>query len=370
MAPTLNTLHIDLRPEWRGGQYQAWLLLRGLQARGYHVELLTVAGSILGARAAHARIPVHEVSPPFLRLRAANCLRRLTRTTTYHAVHAHEAHAHTALWWADLPPTTVRVVSRRVLFPPRTNLISRRKYRHGLDHYIAISEQVRKSLEADAFARANVTVVYDGVELPTLPSPEQRRVARACFGLASDAVVLGCLGTLEPAKGHLQAIEALAIIRKSIPAHLLIAGEGPLHRQLSHRIQALRVASAVQLLGRVDTLEEFFAATDIFLFPAVAEGLGTALLLAMAHQLPVIALAGTAATEVIEDGESGRLILSRHPDTIAGAVVYLARHHDLATQLAANARATIAHQFTADRMVEQTLQVYQTLLARRGRTGA
>jgi len=370
MAPTLNTLHVDLRPEWRGGQYQAWLLLRGLQARGYGVELVTVAGSALGARAAHSRMPVHEVSAPFVRLRAANCLRRLTRAATYSVVHAHEAHAHTVLWWADLPPTMVRVVSRRVLFPPRTNWLSRRKYRHGLDHYIAVSEQVRKSLATDAFARAHVSVVYDGVELPTLPTPEQRRAARARFGLESDVVALGCLGTLEPGKGHLQAIEAMPIIRQSIPAHLLLVGEGPLRSQLRGRIEALRLAAVVQMLGRVAALEEFFAATDIFLFPAVAEGLGTALLLAMAHQLPVIALAGTAAAEVIEDGESGRLILSRHPETIAGAVVYLARHRDLAAQLAAKARTTIAHKFTADHMVEQTLQVYQTLLGRRESTEA
>lgn len=370
MAPTLNTLHVDLRPEWRGGQYQAWLLLRGLQARGCGVELVTVAGSMLGARATHARITVHEVPPPFLRLRAAKRLRRLTRTTSYSIVHAHEAHAHTALWLADLPATSVRVVSRRVLFPPRTNWISRHKYSHRVDHYIAISEQVRSSLAAEPFAYANVSVIYDGVELPTLPSPEQRRAARARFGLEKDAIVLGCLGTLEPAKGHLQAIEAMPTIRQSLPAHLLIAGEGSLRKQLSRRIHALRLASAVQLLGRVDQLEEFFAAIDIFLFPAVAEGLGTALLLAMAHQLPVIALASTAAAEVIEDGESGRLVLSRHPDTIAGAAVYLARHRDLAAQFAVNARATIAHKFTADRMVEQTLEVYQTLLARRGRPGA
>ncbi|MFQ5926603.1 MAG: glycosyltransferase family 4 protein, partial [Terriglobia bacterium] len=362
--PTVNTLHLDLRADWRGGQYQAWLLLRGLVARGHHAELLTLRGSQLAARARRSGIPVHEVSGPFARLRAAAHLRRLLRRETYDLVHAHEAHAHTALWLARLSPPPARIVSRRMVFPPRTNWVSRQKYRHGLDHYIAISQHVRQSLPADA----NVSVVYDGVELPALPSAEQRQQARVRFGLPKEAVTLACLGALEADKGPLATLEALPLIRETLPAHLLIAGEGPLRAQLGQRMRSLGLGAAAQLIGYVDDLEAFFAATDIFLFPAKSEGLGTALLLAMAHQLPVIALKATAAAEVIQDAESGRLILSAKPGAIAGAVVYLARHPELAGQLAANARAAIAQKFTADRMVEETLGVYHHVCATHRRT--
>lgn len=356
----MNTLHVDLRPDWRGGQYQAWLLLRGLAARGHRAELLTRHGSALAARARASGIRVHEVPGTLIALQAARALRRLLRTERFDVVHAHEAHAHTALWLAGVEPSVARVVSRRVVYPPGGNWLSRRKYRVGVDHYIAVSESVRASLER-AGVRVNTSVVYDGVELPRLPTADTRQQARAGFGLPRDAVVVGCLGALEPDKGHRTALEALPLIRQAVNAHLLLGGAGRLHGELAARIRSLGLDSAARLLGYVNNLETFFAATDIFLFPAAAEALGTSLLLAMAHQLPAIALQATTAAEVIRDGESGRLIGSPRPEAIAGAVVYLAQHRDLARTLGANARATIEERFTADRMVEGTLAVYQTL---------
>lgn len=366
MASLLNTLHVDLRPDWRGGQYQAWLLLRGLRACGHGAKLLTLRGSPLAARARRSGIAVHEVTAPFIRLRAARALRRLVHSGNYQVVHAHEAHAHTALWLARVPPTMAHIVSRRVVFSPGANWFSRQKYRPDREHYVAVSEYVRGSLRPSL--RDNATVVYDGVELPSVPSAEEQQRARKYFSLPKEATVLACLGALEPGKGHLAAVEALPIIRQTLPAELLLGGEGPLRGRLNDRVRRLGLEKQVRLLGTVDNLETFFAATDIFLFPATGEGLGTALLLAMGHQLPVVALDGTAAAEVIRNGESGRLVLSAEPETIAGAVVYLARHPELARELAANARTTVAQRFTADRMVEETLAVYRRILQAHGST--
>ncbi len=359
MASTLNTLHVDLRPDWRGGQYQAWLLLRGLAARGHRVSLLTVRGSPLAKRAQHTRIPVEEVSSSFARLRAARRLRELVHRERFDVVHAHEAHAHTALWLARIPGPGARIVSRRVTYSPAGNWLSGRKYRSGLDRYIAVSDHVRQSLATKGLV--NVSVVHDGVELPVVSSPASRKDARTRLGIPLDGVVLSCLSVLEPGKGQAAVIDALPAIRQSLPATLLLGGEGSLRRELEQRVRALGVDSAVRFLGYVDNLEAFFAATDIFIFLAQNEGLGTSLLHAMAHQLPVIALDETAAAEVIRDGESGRLLHSSRPEAVAGAVLYLARHPELARELALQARTTITERFTADHMVEKTLKVYRSV---------
>ena len=359
MASALNTLHVDLRPDWRGGQCQAWLLLRGLAARGHRVSLLTLRGSPLAKRAQHARIPVEEVSPSFARLRASGHLRGLVRRERFDVVHAHEAHAHTALWLARIPQPGARIVSRRVAYLPADNWLSGRKYRSGLDHYIAVSDHVRQCLAKKGLV--NVSVVHDGVELPAVPSPASRKDARTRLGIPPDGIVLSCLSVLEPGKGQAAVIEALPAIRQSLPATLLLGGEGSLRRHLEQRVRALAVDSAVRFLGYVENLEEFFAATDIFIFLAENEGLGSSLLHAMAHELPVIALDDTAASEVIRDAESGRLIHSTRPEAVAGAVLYLARHPELARELAAHARTTIAQRFTADHMVEETLKVYRSV---------
>jgi hypothetical protein len=58
----VNILLVDLEKEWRGGQNQAFLLLKGLNARGDCAELMTVKGSALGRRAARRRMKVHFVT--------------------------------------------------------------------------------------------------------------------------------------------------------------------------------------------------------------------------------------------------------------------------------------------------------------------
>jgi hypothetical protein len=54
----MRVLYVDLEREWRGGQSQALLTLRGLRERGHEVELLTAKDSPLAIRAAKVGIAV------------------------------------------------------------------------------------------------------------------------------------------------------------------------------------------------------------------------------------------------------------------------------------------------------------------------
>ena len=68
---------MDLEREWRGGQSQALLTLRGLQERGHEIELLAARESPLATRAAKTGITVHEVPRLGLRGWAAGAMRKL-----------------------------------------------------------------------------------------------------------------------------------------------------------------------------------------------------------------------------------------------------------------------------------------------------
>ena len=87
----LTTLHIDLGPQWRGGQHQALLLMQGLRARGHAAELMALGGAPLAGRAAADGFTVHEVAPRLARPHATLCLRRLLAHKPYDIVHTHEA---------------------------------------------------------------------------------------------------------------------------------------------------------------------------------------------------------------------------------------------------------------------------------------
>ena len=94
-------LLVDLEEEWRGGQNQFYVLLKGLYERGHPAELLTAKGSALGHRAAKAGICVHYTPRGALRLLAALKIRGLMSDGRFDLVHVNESHALSAAWMAQ-----------------------------------------------------------------------------------------------------------------------------------------------------------------------------------------------------------------------------------------------------------------------------
>ncbi|MGH9731347.1 MAG: glycosyltransferase family 4 protein, partial [Candidatus Acidiferrales bacterium] len=94
----MRILHLDTRPDWRGGQLQILLTLHGLRERGHEAQLMARRDSPLARRAAADGFSVHLFPPRFLRLQAALCLREILDQQTFDILHAHDPHALTATW--------------------------------------------------------------------------------------------------------------------------------------------------------------------------------------------------------------------------------------------------------------------------------
>ena len=358
-------LLVDLEMEWRGGQNQALLLLKGLQARGHAAELVAARGSALGERAAASGVRVHFVPRGFFTLPAAWKIFRLVRSGRYALVHANEAHAVTAAWLAGVHRRVSFVISRRVGYPIGKSPFARRRY--AAAHCIAANSQWVAGLAAQTGApREKIRVVYEGAEIPPAPSTELRRQARAHWGAAEGAPLLGCTGVFLPDKGQEWLIHALAALRPEFPQiRLLLAGDGPLRAQLEALARELGVSNAVLFPGFVKDVENVYAALDLFLLPSFFEALNNSLLAAMACEVPSIAFAKGALPEIIEHEKSGLLVSGPDVAEIRGAVARLLRDPVLAKQLGRAGRARVQQIFSAATMVEKTLQLYEELLAGR-----
>jgi len=364
----VRTLHVDLGPTWRGGQNQVWLLLRGLRARGVEAELLGREDAPLVHRAGDDSFVVHPIGTSGARWRAAWRLRKLLRRENFEIVHAHDAHGLTAAWLAGAHRRARLVATRRVVYPLGGGL-GRARYRSA-QRLVAVSHAVAAGLRASSVPAERITVVHSGVELPPLPTEEARQHARERFGLSGSGAVVGSVGMFHPDKGQESLLRALVLLRRDFPdCRLLLAGDGPERARLEMVAHELGIAPAVHFTGFVKEVEQVYAALDIFLFPAVDEGLGTALLAAMAHALPVVALARGGCAEAIEHGRSGLLAADREPGTLAGAVRSLLAPPPAgladtaeARRLGEAARARIAERFSAEQMVEGNLRVYEELV--------
>jgi glycosyltransferase involved in cell wall biosynthesis len=362
---SVRPLIVDLGRDYRGGQHQALLLLRGLVARGHAPALITLRDSLLARRATDSGITVHGVAEGCRRPAAAFAIRRLVRNRHVDIVHANEPHALTSAWLARAHRSLPVIVSRRIALPLSTNSLSLARYRAAA-RIVAVSHFVAKSVVASGFDADCVDVIYDGVEIPALIPKGDRDAARARFGIPKESICIGNVAAFIPEKRQTCLLGALHDLREKFPlCVLLLAGEGPERAKLQEFAKQMGLAAVVKFPGFVADIESVYAATDLFVFPSFEEPLGSSLLSAMAYGLPVVAVTGGGIPEVVEDSRTGLLV--KLPDTfvLPDAISRLLSNPVEARRLGEAARETISSRFSADHMADATLQLYERLVAAR-----
>jgi glycosyltransferase involved in cell wall biosynthesis len=355
-------LIVDLETEWRGGQNQALLLLKGLHERGHAAELLAARGSALAGRARAGGICVHSVLRGAARLPAAMKIRELLSDGRVQIVHANESHALTAAWLAGAHKKTPLLFSRRVGYPLSKSFLAKARF-DAVSRIVPNSYWVAEQAEASGADRRKLAVVYEGVEIPGPATPEARRSARMLWKIAEDEPMVGCVGVLSPDKGHEFVIRALAGVRKQFPrCTLLLAGAGPSFERLRALSESLGLGDAVIFAGFVKDISSVYGALDVFVFPSLFEGLGTSLLAAMANGVPSVTFFGCALGEIVENGRTGIQVEAKNSDQIAEAIVRLLSDRPFSAAMGEAGRRSVAEKFSADRMVEETLRLYREVL--------
>lgn len=355
----MKVLLVDLELAWRGGQNQALLILKGLVERGHEAELVAAEGSALGTRAEASGIPVRLVSRGMLRIPAARKIRKLLKDGRFEIVHANEAHAVSAAWLAGAHRHASLVISRRVGYPIRKGRIGRARYAAAAQ-IVANSNWVAEQAAASGAPREKITVVHEGVEIPPRLSREQRTAARTRWGIEGDQPLLGCVGVLLPDKGQEWLIRALGELRKEFPAaKLLLAGDGPCRPGLEARAREAGLSDAVIFAGFVKDVEMAYAALDVFLLPSFFEALNNSLLAAMTYEVPSIAFQRGALGEIIEDGRSGLLVSGPDVNEICAAAAKILCDRESAAKLGEQGRRRVEQNFSAARMVEGMIRVYE-----------
>jgi glycosyltransferase involved in cell wall biosynthesis len=171
--------------------------------------------------------------------------------------------------------------------------------------------------------------------------------------------LFGCVSVFVPEKGQRHLIEALPLVRARHPeARLLLAGDGACRAELETLAKQLGQAEAVLFPGFVNDIEQVYAALDAFVFPSEFEGLGTALQAAMAAGLPCISTKRGALREVV-DGERTALVAEPSGKEFAAMMLRLINDEVLRKNLAEAGRHEVEQRFSAGRMVENTIRVYE-----------
>lgn len=367
----MSLFHIDAGKEWRGGQRQAFFLAGELRKRGYSFQFVVQPGSPLHLRADEAGLPVLP-----LRIRSdldiisVVKLARKMRRWRCRLVHCHDAHsAAVGSAAASLAGVPLRVISRRVSFPLKKNIFSRRKYTKKIDAIIAISESVKKTLIEAGIPPGTIETIPSGIDL----SPYEERVSkdhlRRELHLAAEDFLVGTIGHLSEDKSHETFIRAAGILRKRAPRiKLIIAGKGPLEKELKRTAEKIQVEGSVFFLGFRGDVPQILSSLDVFVLPSLQEGLGSIILDAMASRLPVVASNVGGIPEVVVNRETGILVPADDPDSLAEAVLRLYENRDMARKFGARGREIVRQNYSVESMAERVIQLYDKLAEKKGIT--
>jgi glycosyltransferase involved in cell wall biosynthesis len=320
-------------------------------------------------------VPVHflDVSRTFRLLDAARLL-HLLRRERVDVLHTHTALAANVLSRVAGRLAGAKVISHMHIENHFRRLRLVRAVHRLLDNrtarlcarILAVSDQTRRSLEAQGVPGERLETVYNGID--AVEVAERPRVdLRGELGLSQDATLVGTVGRLCAVKGQRELIQGCALLGDRLPElHVVLIGDdleagGAYRRSLETEAEALGVAPRVHLLGYRPDATALLAELDVFTLPSWIEGFPLVVLEAMALSRPVIATAVGGTPELVT-GETGLLVPPRDPRRLADAIAELLAERGRAERMGAAGLERVRTSFSAERMTDRVLTVYDEVV--------
>jgi glycosyltransferase involved in cell wall biosynthesis len=212
-----------------------------------------------------------------------------------------------------------------------------------------------------AIARApwvadKVRVVYSGVDTKHFAPPESDRT-RAELG-PNMPFTFVISGRLEPRKGIDIALGALALVDG---ARLSVLGDGAERERLEARARAIGLADRVQFHGYVRDPRDVLATAHAVLCSSREEGLGIALLEAMAMGRPIVTVPVGGVPEIVKDGGTGWIARASTAESLAERMREAMRDVTRLVTMGRAARAFVERTCSLEHMCEGYGEVYASL---------
>lgn len=241
--------------------------------------------------------------------------------------------------------------------------------RHLTTWFHAITRAVKDSaVEHLGISEAKVTVIERGRSRDRLgeTDPMRRRETRRRLGVDPDAEVVVNVARQEFQKGQKYLLKAADFLLPRRPLlQILVCGrEGHATAELRNIHERLGLGDRVRFLGDRDDVPDILAAADVFAFPSVYEGLGGAVVEAMAMGLPVVCSDLPALREVVEEGCSGLMVEPEDPRSLAEALSRILDDPRMGSSFGNRGVEIYRERFTIDRSAERMIHLYRRLVRR------
>ncbi len=364
----MRILQINSSSTFGGGERHFADLCSGLSQAGH--EVFAAIRPTCEWKYRLEALPEERVLPVALRnaldIFSAAQLARKIRREKIDIVHAHLAR--------DYPIAAISirqarschlVLTRHVLFPLKN---IQRVLLKNAAAVIAVSEGVRSNL-TKTFPPEKIVCVPNGLTIKPLEdaarSAEEFRFEN---NISFDDLVITNIGELSHLKGQREfVLSAAEVLKESPEAFFVVVGKDRTidqrnRRDLKRLTKIMDMSDRFLFLDWVEDLRPLLAATDIFVSSSHSESFGLAILEAMESGLPVVATATVGARELIKHGGTGVLVPIDDAVALAREIVNLIKDSDRRASIGTSAQTSARKHFSLERMIEKTVQVYDSVL--------
>ena len=229
-----------------------------------------------------------------------------------------------------------------------------------VDRIVCLSRAVQDYLLSLGLPANRLVQIYKGHD-PTWFTAAPRIALRE-FGIPDNAMVIGCTANTRPIKGVPVLIDAIRRLAPELPVHLLLVGQNG-DQELEALLVDDEVRARVHVTGFRMDAPALMGACDCFVMPTLRnEGLSKAVMEAMCMGVPCIVSAVGGMVELIEHDESGQLVPPGNAGLLADAIRRYANDSSLRQIHAEKALARIRSGFSFTAMVDNTIQLYKSLM--------
>jgi glycosyltransferase involved in cell wall biosynthesis len=229
---------------------------------------------------------------------------------------------------------------------------------------ITPSIALKKTLASKGVNPDKINVVCNGIDIPLIHDPSQPDASvREEFGISKDTFLAGTAGRMVSIKNLETLIEMAAqLIHDGLRFNLLLIGDGPLRGHLENVVRSMGISQHTVFAGWRSDVLRILQAIDLYVHPSLSESFGYTVVEAMSAGKPVIAFDTGSLSEVIVHDETGFLVPFGNTMAFKKAIAALSYDPERTKQMGQQARKRAEKYFTAARMSERIMAIYQSLL--------
>ena len=238
---------------------------------------------------------------------------------------------------------------------------------HFVDRIVTNSHAVRENVSRrEHFPEDKIVVIYNGHREERFCAPPATGF-RSSLGIGPEEPIIGMVANLYKIKRQPDLIRAFARARERFSTlHLVFVGAGKEHDALSRLVHSYRLDKCVHFLGSVTEAIPIIKHFTVGVMCSESEGLSNAIIEYMGCGKPTICTRVGGNPELIREGHGGYLIEVGDIENLTRRIIEVLSNPRLACRLGENARTQVAQNFSAEKMIDSYMNLYQDLLANDG----